>query len=575
MIGEDYFQVRAQLGTALFSLATLARDLQAPPETMQTLQDLNNSLREPFLFVVMGEVKAGKSSVLNALFGREFCRVDVLPATDKIYVFKYGAEPQDVNINDQLTECYRPSNFLRDFNIVDTPGTNTIVADHQTITEQFLPLSDLVLFIFSVTNPWAASAWEFLHLIQKKWLKQVVFVVQQADLRSATEVEAVVKHLQQTAREKLGTSPPVFAVSAKNAFLAKTTAVDKERLLRESHFDQLEDYINQAVTHGDARLAKLRSVCQTALVVLRDLAAKAGGAFATVEKDIERLNQLEQILDERRQQSQRQVGGVMWSLSQNYERSQKSAEELLLQRLTWAQTLKLVFRKEKWHADFQESIDKNLHESLKRQIANSIELLEGDLKSVWQQLHETLLKNFSEEMQIPPSPPDFIREREALLNRIELTLMEKMSNQQIEEQMTKAFSDASSWLRVPAGVAALGGAAAIAAALAHIAIVDITGTVAGVAALFGAAVAVAKRHKIIAEFRTQMARKREEVLAPIEDHLGHAIALFYQDLAAIFQPLQTFCGAQRKIYEPIVTRAQQLEETLAKTGADLGVPRKS
>ena len=96
MIGEDYFTIRAQLGTALFSLQTLAGDLGAHADTLSTLQQLQQSLREPFLFVVAGEVKAGKSSLLNALFGREFCKVDVLPATDRIYIFKYGDEERTV-----------------------------------------------------------------------------------------------------------------------------------------------------------------------------------------------------------------------------------------------------------------------------------------------------------------------------------------------------------------------------------------------------------------------------------------------------------------------------------------------
>ena len=137
MIGDEYFQLRAQLGTALYSLSTLGHDLQAAPETLEMLDGLNKSLREPFLFVVMGEVKAGKSSLLNALFGREFCRSDVLPATDKITIFKYGLEERDEHVNDHIVECYRPSNFLRDFNIVDTPGTNTIAAEHQQIAEEF------------------------------------------------------------------------------------------------------------------------------------------------------------------------------------------------------------------------------------------------------------------------------------------------------------------------------------------------------------------------------------------------------------------------------------------------------
>ena len=272
MIGEDYFQTRAQLGTALYALSVLAHDLQATPETIETLQGLNASLREPFLFVVMGEVKAGKSTVLNALFGQAFCRADVLPATDRIYLFKYAAEARDVPINEHLTECYRPNAFLRDFNIVDTPGTNTILPEHERIAEEFVPMADLVLFVFSVTNPWAASAWEFLDLIHKRWKKNILFVLQQADLRDAAEVESVKNHLEQTAREKLGSSPPIFAVSAKIAFQAKTgDPAETEKLLEQSHFDELERAIGQTIASGESRAGKLRSVCQSAQVIVREL----------------------------------------------------------------------------------------------------------------------------------------------------------------------------------------------------------------------------------------------------------------------------------------------------------------
>jgi hypothetical protein len=37
--------------------------LQAEPSTIRTIGELSSSLREPFLFVVVGEVKAGKSSL--------------------------------------------------------------------------------------------------------------------------------------------------------------------------------------------------------------------------------------------------------------------------------------------------------------------------------------------------------------------------------------------------------------------------------------------------------------------------------------------------------------------------------
>jgi len=126
-------------------------------------------------------------------------------------------------------------------------------------------------------------------------------------------------------------------------------------------------------------------------------------------------------------------------------------------------------------------------------------------------------------------------------------------------------------MRLPAGVAAVGGAATIAAALAHLAIIPVTGAVAAVGALSAGAVAVVKRNRILAQFRKDMSAKREEILHPIEDHLRHSIAQFYQELGATFQPLQAFCAAQRKVYEPILTRLQQLEETFGRLASELGV----
>src|ERR1700738_4790825 len=117
MVAEKYLELRSQLGTTLGSLITLAHQIGAPEDTLRNLQSLITNLGEPFLFVVVGEVKAGKSTLLNALFGRDFCKVDVLPATDRIYEFKYGETDYDVKISDHITALYRPIDFLKDFKI--------------------------------------------------------------------------------------------------------------------------------------------------------------------------------------------------------------------------------------------------------------------------------------------------------------------------------------------------------------------------------------------------------------------------------------------------------------------------
>src|SRR5215212_448591 len=145
MIADDYLQLRSELETALAGLLKLSSEMRRDPAALDTLQGLLTDVREPLLFVVVGEVKAGKSSLLNAIFGQEFAKVDVLPATDKVYIFKYSEAESTVEVSPHLTERHQPIEFLRDFNVVDTPGTNTIVPEHQTITETFIPRADLVL----------------------------------------------------------------------------------------------------------------------------------------------------------------------------------------------------------------------------------------------------------------------------------------------------------------------------------------------------------------------------------------------------------------------------------------------
>src|SRR6202011_1290650 len=162
MIADQYLQLRSELETALGELLKLGLEMRRPSTALDTLHALLTDIREPLLFVAMGEVKAGKSSLLNALFGQEFAKVDVLPATDRVYIFRHGAEKKSVEVSGQLTERYLPIEFLQNFNVVDTPGTNTMVAEHQTITEGFVPRADLILFVFSVANPWTQSNWDFL-----------------------------------------------------------------------------------------------------------------------------------------------------------------------------------------------------------------------------------------------------------------------------------------------------------------------------------------------------------------------------------------------------------------------------
>src|SRR6476659_9973715 len=348
MIADHYLQLRTELETALSGLLRLASDMHRDPATLDTIHGLATDISEPLLFVVVGEVKAGKSSLLNALFGEEFARVDVLPATDRVYIFRHGAEEKSVEVSPQLTERYLPIKFLEDFNVVAPPGTTTMVAEHQTITEGFVPRADVVLFVFSVTNPWSQSGWQLLDLVQKKWLKNIVFVLQQADLRNSSEIEVIQRHLQDTAKQKLGFAPPIFAVSARKALLIKKTNMPREELWRESGFGPLEEQINRMVTESGVRFLKLQSTASTSGVILNELADEIHGSMETIARDEKQLARIQEFLGVRKDQTLRQVAGFLRGVEQACRECARQGTQLLEEKLSFWRTWRLIWSREQW-----------------------------------------------------------------------------------------------------------------------------------------------------------------------------------------------------------------------------------
>ena len=571
MVADLYLQFRNRAENALAALLKLAADMQGEPATLDTLQNLLKDIREPLLFVVVGEVKAGKSSLLNALFGQEFCKVDVLPATDRIYVFKHGPRPERVDASAQVTECYQPIAFLENFNIVDTPGTNTMVAEHQTITENFIPRADLILFVFSVVNPWGASTWELLRFVNQKWLKNVVFVLQQADLREPREVEVIEQHLKETANEKLGFAPPIFAVSARQAFRARTPGVDNPRLWEESRFAPLEEHINLLVNESKNGLCKLASVCQTAMVILAEIAERVGNILATIVRDEKQLSRLEKILETRQEQTLRQIGGFLRGIEQACRQCETQGQNLLEHNLSFWRTWRLVFGKAQWQEKFQADLETKMRELIQPQVENALQLLETDLRNLWPQLQDTMENQFENDSGVKMSQtiPDFARQRRELLQAIQLTIVERIAGRGMEAQLERMFRETGNWLRLPAGVAAAGGIVTVIAAMSSAAVADVTGIVAASAAIIGTFVAFGRRRKILTEYHRQMESKREELVAAIEQQLRHAIDLFYAGIASVFQPLRAFCTAERKRYDPLLQRVQEIEKSLAQLTAEL------
>ena len=173
-------------------------------ELLATLEDL-------FTIVIVGEFNAGKSSLINALFGAKLRVEGPIPVDDVISILRYGEQASQRQLSDYVVEQFYPVEFLRNITLVDTPGTNSIVQRHQEITEDYIPRADLVLFVTSIDRPLSESERKFLEYI-REWGKKVVFVLNKIDTKTDEEIAQVVEYLKTNVRAIFGFDPVIFPV---------------------------------------------------------------------------------------------------------------------------------------------------------------------------------------------------------------------------------------------------------------------------------------------------------------------------------------------------------------------------
>ena len=570
MIADRYLQLKGELEAALTGLIKLASEMQRSGEQLDTLQALLRDVSEPLLFVVVGEVKSGKSSLLNALFGNEFAKVDVLPATDRVYIFRYAQEEKSAEVSSKLTERYLPIPFLRDFNVVDTPGTNTMVKEHQMVAEDFMPRADIVLFVFSVANPWTQSNWEFLDFLQKTWLKNVIFVLQQIDLREPTEIDVIHRHLQDTAMRRLGFVPPIFAVSARKALLARTSGLDKEKLWEESAFEPLEEQINFIVTESSTRMLKLRSTFQAARVVLDDLNREIRGFLDKIVADSAVLDRLDGLLQTRREQMLRQVTTLVREVERAYDETTRERSQLLRQRLTWWRSFNLIWRRNAGQEELHAKIETQLRQLMQPQMEKATRTLEADLRGLWPQMQDLLENQLSADLQkeARQSVPDFAAQRRELSDSIQSAFIDILASKELKEQLARSFSRTAISLRVLAGVIVTAG---IVTALAtNLNLTRTSLIVGGVAALFAIVLAFNHRRRVLRDYEGQLNPKRSELAQTLEKQFAKAIDSFCAEMAKKFRTLSELCQARQRRYQPWSERANELETKLGEVKPRLG-----
>lgn len=115
-------------------------------------------------------------------------------------------------------------------------GTNAIYSKHETLTQNFVPRADLVLFVTSAERPLSDSETKFLKKIAQ-WGKKVVIVVNKCDIMpNKADLDHVLSYVSQNASKILETAStiPVFPVSARLGLQAKLSGNGTDQLVTDS-----------------------------------------------------------------------------------------------------------------------------------------------------------------------------------------------------------------------------------------------------------------------------------------------------------------------------------------------------
>lgn len=357
------------------------------PEALVKLQDAILQLDELFLLVVVGEFNAGKSALVNALLGEKVLPEGATPTTSRVTLVKWGEQAAEQVVDEGFSIQTHPLPLLKELNIVDTPGTNAVIRQHERLTDEYVPRSDLVLFTTSADHPMTESERQFLERILS-WGKKVIVVLNKADvIEDEVALEEVRNFVLKHAAAVLGEPPEFFPVSARLGQRALTEQDPDARspLWTASGLDELDRYIT--ATLDDSK--RLRLKFENPLGVADHL-------VSTVERDLE--GQSESLADDQQTASSLETTLAEYKRDLESELAPRLAEmENILYRLErrgldfFNTTMRLtniqqLMRGDRVRAQFEKQVLANVPQQIEDQVQRLIDwLVQKDLQE-WQRV---------------------------------------------------------------------------------------------------------------------------------------------------------------------------------------------
>ncbi|MDE0461156.1 MAG: dynamin family protein, partial [Caldilineaceae bacterium] len=534
-------------------------------------------LEELFLMVVVGEFNAGKSAVINALLGQEYLAEGVVPTTSELVLIRHIDAPEQPGADQGMAVRRLPVPWLQEVNLVDTPGTNAVIRQHQELTEHFVPRSDLVLFVTSADRPFSESERAFLQQI-RDWGKKIVIVVNKIELLTTeAEQQEVIEFVRRNAHELLGVAPAIFAVSARLALEAKKAGENREQrvdstqssptsLWERSRFGPLEQYILDFLDAGERVRLQLSNPVGIAAALIANYQEVIRQRQSLLKGDFQALDAIDQQLaayqnDMRRDfryQSDR-VDNVLYEMA---ERGDRFFDENL--RIT--RVVELV-NSERLRGEFERRVLADSSRAVERHVDELIDwLIERDYRQ-WQAVMEFIERRSLQhtDQMIGQVRGEFDFNRQNLLKSIGRSAQEVVDSYDREAEALKLAKDVQRAIlqtaAVEAGAIGLG---AILIVILNTTFLDVTGVLgASAIAALGLYVLPYRRQKVKAQLRARIGDLRRRLDTAITQQFESELTASVQRIREAVAPYTRFVRVEREKLETLAADLQRAESEWA------------
>jgi small GTP-binding protein len=564
---------------ALFrTLVDFLTGFQAPPADIELVRQTLGDLEELFLLVILGEFNSGKSAFVNALLGADVALEGVTPTTDRITILRYSAEPIERERREGVLERGYPAEFLQEIAVVDTPGTNAIVRQHEELSRGFVPRSDLVLFVTSADRPFTESERDYLELI-RDWGKKIVLVVNKADLLGTQEeMEKVRRFVVEGVRALLGIAPPIFLVSARLAQKAKAASgqLERDALLAASGFDKLQAYVFGLLDEEGRVKLKLDSPLGVAEQLALRYRKAANERMALLDQDFQMSQNVESQLELYREDMRRDFEGRLAEIENVILRMNERGDAWFDQNIRLANVMEMM-RRERMQERFQAEVVADSTQLIDERVQDLVDwMVDRNLKQ-WRAIMEHINRRRQaqyEEHLIGEVGGGFEYNRKQVLDTVGTTatrVVQGYNRERESERIAISLQGAVAQTAI-VEVGALGLGALVVATVTATA-VDVTGVLAASAvAGLGLFIIPNRRRKARIEFRERTEELRQRLSETMQRQFDTELERSLERIREAIAPYTRFVRSEHARMTEARAVLEDIESEVESLRGQIGAP---